>query len=152
MTTNNKPKRTSSPLIKKIFAEASPVQRIQNKNRVTLACRIDDLIKAKGYTYSSFANKIGKQPSEITKWLSGSHNFTMNTLDEIAFHLGTVTAFLMQPQPEKVIYKSKVVIVTKIIEVVPSYYQDNYGFYYLNNSFGGSQAKTSHFYLKTANS
>lgn len=151
MTTNNKPKRTSSPLIKTILAEASPVQRIQNKNRVALACRIDDLIKSKGYTYSSFATKIGKQPSEITKWLSGTHNFTMNTLDEIAYHLAVATAFLMQPQPEKVIYKSKVVVVTKIIEVEPSYYHSNYGLDYSNNNFGGSQTKNSQFYLKTAN-
>jgi transcriptional regulator with XRE-family HTH domain len=152
MTTNNKSKRTSSPLIKKILAEASPVQRIQNKNRVALACRIDDLIKTKGYTYSSFANKIGKQPSEITKWLSGSHNFTMNTLDEIAYHLTVSTAFLMQPQPEKVIYKHKIIVVTEIIEAAPPYYQGNYGLNYLNNSMGGSLAKSQHFYLKTSNS
>ena len=117
MTTINKTKRTSSPLIKKLLAEASPIQRIQNKNRVALACRIDDLIKAKGYTNSSFASKMGKQPSEITKWLSGSHNFTMNTLDEIAYNLVVETAFLMQPQPEKVIFKKQVVMVTKIVEV-----------------------------------
>ena len=151
MTTNNKTKRTSSPLIKKILADASPVQRIQNKNRVALACRIDDLIKAKGYTYSSFALKISKQPSEITKWLSGTHNFTMNILDEIAYHLAVETAFLMQPQPEKVIYKSKVVIVTKIIEVEPSYYQSNYGFNYLSTKIGVSQVKNNPYSLTSAN-
>lgn len=98
MTTINKTKRTNNPLIKTILSEASPVKRMQNKNRVALACRIDDLIKAKGYSNSTFAEKIGKQPSVITKWLSGTHNFTTDTLDEIAYHLGIETAYLMQPQ------------------------------------------------------
>ena len=29
------------------------------------------------------AKKFGKSPSEITKWLSGNHNFTVDTLIEI---------------------------------------------------------------------
>jgi transcriptional regulator with XRE-family HTH domain len=117
MTTINKPKRTSNPLIKKILSEASPLIRIQNKNRVALACRIDDLIKAKGYSNSTFAEKIEKQPSVITKWLSGTHNFTIDTLDEIAYHLGVETAYLMQPQQVQIIYQKSVQVVTKIIEV-----------------------------------
>ena len=27
-----------------------------------------------------FADSIGKRPSEVTKWLSGQHNFTIRTL------------------------------------------------------------------------
>jgi transcriptional regulator with XRE-family HTH domain len=117
MTTINKPKRTSNPLIKKILSEASPLSRMQNKNRVALACRIDDLIKAKGYNNSTFAEKIGKQPSVITKWLSGTHNFTIDTLDEIAYHLGVETAYLMQSQQVQIIYQKSIQVVTKIIEV-----------------------------------
>lgn len=117
MTTINKTKRTNNPLIKTILSEASPVKRMQNKNRVALACRIDDLIKAKGYSNSTFAEKIGKQPSVITKWLSGTHNFTTDTLDEIAYHLGIETAYLMQPQQVQIIYQKSIQVVTKIVEV-----------------------------------
>ena len=95
MMQNNKAKRVSSPLIKKILADANPLHKIQNNNRIALACRIDDLMKAKGYSNSTFAKKLGKQPSVITKWLSGTHNFTMDTLDEIAYHLGVESAYLM---------------------------------------------------------
>ena len=45
-----------------------------------IADRIDALIKKKGLTKKEFANSIGKRPSEITKWLSGQHNFTIRTL------------------------------------------------------------------------
>ena len=117
MTTINKTKRTNNPLIKTILSEASPVKRMQNKNRVALACRIDDLIKAKGYSNSTFAEKIGKQPSVITKWLSGTHNFTTDTLDEIAYYLGVETAYLMQPQQVQIIYQKSIQVVTKIVEV-----------------------------------
>lgn len=38
------------------------------------------LIKKKGMTKKEFADFIGKSPSEVTKWLSGQHNFTIRTL------------------------------------------------------------------------
>lgn len=117
MITINKTKRTSNPLIKTILSEASPVKRMQNKNRVALACRIDDLIKSKGYSYSAFATKMNRQPSVITKWLSGSHNFTIDTLDEIAYYLGVETAYLMQPQQVQIIYRKTIEVVTRIVEV-----------------------------------
>ncbi len=117
MTTINKTKRTSNPLIKTILSEASPVKRMQNKNRVALACRIDDLIKSKGYSYSAFANKMDRQPSVITKWLSGTHNFTIDTLDEIAYYLGVETAYLMQPEKVQIVYRKTIEVVTRIVEV-----------------------------------
>ena len=121
MTTIKKARRVSSPIIKKILADTPPLLHLQIKNRIALACRIDDLIKEKGYNYSSFASKLNKQPSVISKWLSGTHNFTIDTLDEIAFHLGVATAFLMQPQPVQVIYRKTVEVVTRVIEIDRNY-------------------------------
>lgn len=63
------------------------------------------------------AERDGKQPSVITKWLSGTHNFTTDTLDEIAYHLGIETAYLMQPQQVQIIYQKSIQVVTKIVEV-----------------------------------
>jgi len=112
----NKAKRVSSPLIKNILEVANPLQKIQNNNRIALACRIDDLMKANGYSNSTFAKKLGKQPSVITKWLSGTHNFTMDTLDEIAYHLGVESVHLLQPQQTQTIYQKTIQVVTKIAE------------------------------------
>ena len=90
MTQNNKPARKmKSAVIARILAATPPLERIKNDNRVLLACQIDDLIKEKGFSYSQFAQKIGKKPSEISKWTSGMHNFTMDTLEEIAYYLDT---------------------------------------------------------------
>ena len=45
-----------------------------------IADRIHALIKKKGLTKKEFADSIGKRPSEVTKWLSGQHSFTIRTL------------------------------------------------------------------------
>jgi transcriptional regulator with XRE-family HTH domain len=117
MIKNNKAKKISSPLMQQILADANPLHKIQNNNRIALACRIDDLMKANGYSNSTFAQKLGKQPSVITKWLSGTHNFTMDTLDEIAYHLGVESAYLIQSQQRQTIYRKTIQVVTKIAEV-----------------------------------
>ena len=35
-----------------------------------------------------FADAIGKRPSEVTKWLSGQHNFTLRTLAMLSTFFG----------------------------------------------------------------
>ncbi len=42
--------------------------------------KIDALMQERGLTKKQFADQIGKRPSEITRWLSGQHNFTVFTL------------------------------------------------------------------------
>jgi transcriptional regulator with XRE-family HTH domain len=121
MTTNNKVRRVASPIIKKILDETPPLLHLQIKNRIAIACRIYDLIKEQGYSYSSFASKLEKQPSVISKWLSGTHNFTMDTLDEIAFHLGVDTVFLMQAKPVQVVYSKTLEVVSREIKINRNY-------------------------------
>ena len=45
-----------------------------------IAKEIDALMREKGLTKKQFADALGKKPSEVTKWLSGQHNFTIRTL------------------------------------------------------------------------
>ena len=45
-----------------------------------IADRINSLMTKKGLTKKEFALSLGKKPSEVTKWLSGQHNFTIRTL------------------------------------------------------------------------
>ena len=53
-----------------------------------IADRLEDLIKEKGLSKKEFAEAIGKRPSEITKWLSGQHNFTIRTLSILSAFFG----------------------------------------------------------------
>lgn len=51
--------------------------------RMGLAAQIDDALQKRGFTNQEFAFMLGKKPSEISRWLSGTHNFTTETLWEI---------------------------------------------------------------------
>jgi transcriptional regulator with XRE-family HTH domain len=99
---NNKPARKySNAFVNQLLAETSDIEKAQINNRMTLAVRLDDLIAARRWSKSEFAAKVGKSPSEITKWLSGTQNFTIDTLIEIslAFNL-SVGELFANPQPQ----------------------------------------------------
>jgi len=57
------------------------------KNKVDLsmaiASQVNAILKRKGISHRSFALMLNKKESEISKWLSGTHNFTINTLAKI---------------------------------------------------------------------
>ncbi len=57
-------------------------------SRMGLAAKISDALAKKGMKQREFAEKLGKKPSEISKWLSGTHNFTHDTLVDIQSILG----------------------------------------------------------------
>ena len=54
-----------------------------------LVVRINQLIKEKGYgSQKVLAEKMGKRPSEISKWLAGDHNFTLKSIAKLTAELG----------------------------------------------------------------
>lgn len=57
-------------------------------NRMALASRINEAMKTRGWSQRQFAEAMNKKPSEISKWLSGTHNFTTDTLWHIEQVLG----------------------------------------------------------------
>lgn len=52
--------------------------------RERIAAGIEAAMKAAGLNRKQFAARMGRQPSEVTKWLGGKHNFTIDLLTEIA--------------------------------------------------------------------
>lgn len=50
--------------------------------------RIDQLMHEKGLSKKQFADALGRRPSEVTKWLSGQHNFTIATLAMLSSFFG----------------------------------------------------------------
>lgn len=53
-----------------------------------IADRLMELMQEKGLSKKEFADAIGRRPCEITKWLSGQHNFTIRTLCQISTFFG----------------------------------------------------------------
>lgn len=50
--------------------------------------RISELMVERGLSKKQFADALGRRPSEVTKWLSGQHNFTIATLSMLSTFFG----------------------------------------------------------------
>jgi transcriptional regulator with XRE-family HTH domain len=73
----------SSPIIEDFAALPDPTQRARIATRMQFAAAIADAMKAKGMNKKALATALKQHPSIITKWLSGKHNFTTDTLTDI---------------------------------------------------------------------
>lgn len=70
--------------LEKILEEITPEQQARTDVKMLLAARIADAMEAKGWNNKMLMEALGKKnPSEITRWLSGTHNFTVDTLADL---------------------------------------------------------------------
>ena len=53
-----------------------------------IADKIDALLKKKGMSQKEFAHLMGKTEPEVSRWVGGTHNFTIRTLAKISVVLG----------------------------------------------------------------
>ena len=60
----------------------------KTRNRMMVAARISDGMKARQLNQKQFARLMGRTESEISDWLSGDRNFTIDTLFDIGMVLG----------------------------------------------------------------
>lgn len=67
-----------------VFAMDKRIELEKSVRRRRIAEEISDALRASGMSRKEFANKMGRHPSEVTKWLSGDHNFTSDLLAEIS--------------------------------------------------------------------
>ncbi len=84
----NEARKYTSPIIQEALRNIDPTRREMVRRRMLLSARIDDALKAKKWTQKQLADSMGKRPSEVTKWLSGNHNFTLKSIFQIEKNLG----------------------------------------------------------------
>lgn len=63
------------------------VRRIVNLS-FEIVDRIHTILNEKGLKQKDLAERLGKNESEISKWMRGTHNFTIDTLVSIEDALG----------------------------------------------------------------
>lgn len=80
-------KRTSKTLDKMLGPIPANVQAEVDLS-FEISDRIDALMRQRGLSKKQFADALGRRPSEITKWLSGEHNFTISTLAMLSSFFG----------------------------------------------------------------
>ena len=66
----------------------SPEMKMQMEMSVAIANRIYDILEAKGMSQKDFARLMGKTETEVSRWLSGTHNLTMASICKISVALG----------------------------------------------------------------
>lgn len=121
MKNNKKARKYNSSVINELLTEISRVEKLQITNKMTLAVRLDDLISERGWSKTEFAEKADKNPSEITKWLSGTQNFTIDTLSEIALALNLPIAELFAPKQIQIISRKNIVVKVEQVEAPIKY-------------------------------
>ncbi|MBW8050529.1 MAG: helix-turn-helix transcriptional regulator [Cytophagales bacterium] len=99
----NKAETYTSKISEDFLQELTPEEADKIEKRMLLAAKIDDSLKSKGWKQKDLAESLNKQPSEITKWLSGTHNFTTDTLWDIERVLGIELVRLEEKPQEQVI-------------------------------------------------
>jgi transcriptional regulator with XRE-family HTH domain len=99
-----KAREYNSPFIQELQNEATPLEMEQTNVKMQLAANIEDLIKSKGWSKTRFASELNKTQPEISKWLSGAHNFTVETLVQISQVLGVEIAVLFAQKQVKDVY------------------------------------------------
>lgn len=78
----------SSPLIQKLSALVTAQDQEQTDYKMKMASKIYISMKAIGMTQTKFAELMDKPISLISRWMSGTHNFTVDTLIDIQRVLG----------------------------------------------------------------
>ena len=87
-----KPSKNSkiySPIIKEAYDRISDVEWETDALTESIASRIDQVMKEKGISKKQLAELTHRRPSDVTRWLSGGHNFTCKTIALIQHALGT---------------------------------------------------------------
>ncbi|WP_418814131.1 helix-turn-helix domain-containing protein [Phocaeicola plebeius] len=65
--------------------------------------RIYDILQEKGMSQKDLAEKLGKSEAEISKWMRGTHNFTISTIIKLESALGAsiLSVYNNAPQPKQ---------------------------------------------------
>lgn len=69
------------------LAAQSELKYLKVARRMRIAIQIADAMAEQHISKKELAQKMGRQPSEITKWLSGDQNFTSDIMTELSYYL-----------------------------------------------------------------
>ena len=75
-------------LFRQCLAAIPEEQKAEFELSFGIAERTSEILKMKKLTQKDFANQLHKRESEISKWMTGRHNFTMQTIAKIEIALG----------------------------------------------------------------
>ncbi len=78
-----------SPIVQEVYDSISDLDWATDAITEGIASRMDAIMKEKGISKKDLAILTHRRPSDVTRWLSGGHNFTCRTIALIEQALGT---------------------------------------------------------------
>ena len=78
----------TNELFRQSLSAVSSENRAEFDLSYAIAERLDAILKEKGITQHKLALRLKKRDSEVSKWLTGRHNFTTNTIARIELAIG----------------------------------------------------------------
>lgn len=76
-----------NPIMQAIRETTPPEVNRQVDIAVQIANRVYELLEEKGMSQKDLAKKLGKTETEVSRWLSGTHNLTIATIAKLAVAL-----------------------------------------------------------------
>lgn len=80
--------KTTAILFDECLAEVSDDIKIELDMSFALADKIDSILREQNISQKQLAKKMGKSEAEVSRWLGGTHNFTLRTIAKISNALG----------------------------------------------------------------
>jgi len=91
----------------------------RTKKNMLLALRILKAMQTKEWNRIKFAEEMGVHPSVVTKWLSGTHHFTTETLFDIEEKLNICIINVVEPQQIETIVTYQIQVSQQCQPVLP---------------------------------
>ena len=80
--------RYIDPLFVELLNSVPREKRREAELSYGVASRIHEVLLRKGWTQADLARATGKRATIVSRWMSGTHNFTIQTISEIETALG----------------------------------------------------------------
>ena len=93
-----------NPIMQAIRESTPPEVNRQVDIAVQIANRVYELLEEKGMSQKDLAKKLGKTETEVSRWLSGTHNLTIATIAKLAVALEDDIITTTHSEPQSVKY------------------------------------------------
>lgn len=92
------------------------------KRNLAISNKVRKILKERELSDGQFATMLGKTPSEVSKWLNGTHNLTQRSIIKMEIALGIQLIYV--EQVHKYVYLGK--IEGKMKSEIAKYDSENY--------------------------
>lgn len=105
-------------LMEECLQQITPEIKAEVDFSIKVSKRLFDIMEKQGLTQRELAKMLGKNETEISRWMQGTHNFTLQTIQKIELTLGVKILQVVGHDSDNIEYKD---VVEKRIVLVGVY-------------------------------